>query len=306
MIRLLRQKVEYLIIRILEWLLRIVPLSFARLIGSGLGSTLNVFRIRKQVMLENLRNAYPELSEREIEKIANGVYRSFGMTFAEFARLPLFTKENLDQYVTFHHWEVMEQAIAEGKGVVAIAGHLGNWEWMGAATALRGAPMAYIVTTQNNPYIEKRMDELRESCGVEIIKRKDAAKGVLRALRNGKVVAILIDQDAHQEGVFVPFFNRLASAPKGAMVFALRTGSPVIYAEGVRKGNHFSITFERISLDGLPTELDDAIKEGMERCTKRLEESIRLYPEQWLWLHRRWKTKPPKLIEENGRVNHRN
>lgn len=294
MMRTFRQILEYSIVRFLEVLLRIVPLFISRSIGSAIGLLLNAVGIRKKVMYENLTNAFPHLPRKEIRRLCRKVYQSFGKTFAEFARLPLFTQEKLDKFVQFHHWEVMQDAYLEGKGVVAISGHLGNWEWMGAATALRGIPMAYIVTTQTNSYIEKRMDELRRKCGVEIIKRKDAPKGVLRALRNGKVVAILIDQDAHEEGVFVPFFGRLASTPKGAMVFALRTGAPVVYAEGVRKGNQFSITFERISLEGLPNDLDSAIREGMTRCTQRLEQSIRQYPDQWLWLHRRWKTQPPK------------
>lgn len=287
-----RHSLEYGFIRFLEVLLRFVPLAIARSVGSSLGTILDAAGIRKRVMLENLKFAFPEKDNQEINAIAKGVYRSFGKTFAEFARLPLLNSNNVTELIEWHNFDVIQSAMSEGKGVVAVAGHLGNWEWMGAATTLRGIPMSYIVTTQTNSLLEDRMDSLRSGCGVEIIKRKDAAKGVLRALRNGKVVAILIDQDAHEDGVFVPFFGRLASAPRGAMVFALRTGSPVVYAEGVRIGSRFHISFERISLDGLSNTLDEAVYEGMKRCTARLEESIRKHPEQWLWLHKRWKTQP--------------
>ncbi|MDK9699609.1 MAG: lysophospholipid acyltransferase family protein [bacterium] len=286
----LRGRIELGFVKVLESLFRSVSLKRARSIGAGIGALLDLIGIRKTVMLENLRYAYPDAPDSDLQKIASGVYRSFGKTLAEFARLPILNSQNVLELIEWHGFEQVQEALKLGKGIIGVSGHIGNWEWMGAGTSLRGVPMTYVVTTQNNSFIEKRMDELRGNCGIEIVKRKDAAKGVLRALRSNRMVAILCDQDAHKEGVFVPFFGRLASTPRGAMVFALRTDSPVFFTEGVREGERFIVTFEQMDLSNLPTELDAAVEEGMKRITARLEASVRRHPEQWLWLHRRWKT----------------
>ena len=299
-----RAKFELFVVRAIEALFRMLPLRASRAVGAGLGALVGALGIRKKVALEQLAFALPELSDAERLHIANGMYRSFGRTLAEFARLPLLTPENISSQMEFHGLDVMRAAIAEGKGIIGVSGHLGNWEWMGAGTALSGIPLTYIVASQSNKLVEERMDTLRKGCGIEIVNRNDnAAKGTLRALRNGRLVAILCDQDAHSEGVFVPFFGRLASTPRGAMVFALRTGAPVIFNEGVRIGQNFQMTYERMDLSGLPEEHEAAVTEGMKRITARLEQSIRAHHEQWLWLHRRWKTRPE--IKETPTPNSR-
>jgi len=296
-----RAKLELLAVRGIEAIFRALPLRAARGVGAGLGGLVGLLGIRKQVALDQLNLALPELSDTERRKIVNGVYRSFGKTLAEFSRLPLLNPQNINSLMEFHGLDVMRAAIAEGKGVIGVSGHLGNWEWMGAGTALSGIPLTYIVASQTNRLIEERMDSLRKGCGIEIVNRTDnAAKGTLRALRNGHLVAILCDQDAHEDGVFVPYFGRLASTPRGAMVFALRTGSPVFFTEGIRIGQTFRVTYERMDMSDLPEDHEAAVTEGMARITARLEKSVRAFPDQWLWLHRRWKTRPDKRVTGNG------
>ncbi len=289
-----RAKLELWAIRGIESIFRITPLQTSRAIGAGIGSLIALIGIRKRVAIEQLMLAFPEKTESECHQIANEMYRSFGRTLAEFARLPLLTSENITSQMEFRGLEELRAGLAEGKGAIGVSGHLGNWEWMGAGTSLSGIPLTYIVASQANRLIEAEMDSLRQGCGIEIVNRNDnAAKGTLRALRSGRLIALLCDQDGHREGVFVPFFGRLASTPRGAMVFALRTGAPVFFTEGIRLGNRkFRVTYERMDLSDLPADHDAAVEEGMKRITARLERTVREYPEQWLWLHRRWKTRP--------------
>ena len=152
-----------------------------------------------------------------------------------------------------------------------------------------GLPVTFVVTTQSNRLVEQFMDRQRALAGIEIVKRADAVRGVLSALKRNRLVALLIDQDAHEEGAFVPFFGHLASTPRGPAVFHLRTGAPLLFARSVRlPGERYRIQIERVDTTGFTD--PDALTAHM---TGLLESAIRETPEQWFWMHRRWKTLPP-------------
>ncbi len=171
-----------------------------------------------------------------------------------------------------------------------VSGHLGNWEIGGYMAALRGIPSTFIVTTQKNKLIEAKLDSYRAGCGAEIVKRRVATKGILSALKRKRMVDILIDQDAHEDGAFVPFFGRLASTPRGPAVLHLRTGAPLIFGYTTRlPGERYRLHYERIDSTGI-TDADELTA----IMTHKLETAIRIHPEQWFWMHRRWKTLPPK------------
>jgi len=155
--------------------------------------------------------------------------------------------------------------------------------------------VTYVVEAQANPLIERWMNRMRESVGVEIVPRRDAARGVLRSLKRNRVVAMLCDQDAGRAGVFVPFFGRPASTPRGPAVFHLKTGVPMIFGScpGDRRGK-YRVNFEPLKFTGLIGERERDERAIMSQITARLEADIRLRPEQWLWLHRRWKTSPER------------
>jgi KDO2-lipid IV(A) lauroyltransferase len=161
---------------------------------------------------------------------------------------------------------------------------------MGAMAARSGIPVTFVVTTQSNRKIEQMVDRIRLGAGIEIVKRKDAIRGVLSALKRNRCVALLIDQDAHEEGAFVPFFGRLASTPRGPAVFHLRTGAPLVFVQSTRlPGERYRVEFRQVDSSG--TEDADEITA---RMTAMLEAAIRETPEQWFWMHRRWKTLPPR------------
>ena len=273
---------------------RRLPRSISIRLGESLAGLVYLLGIRVPVTKDNLAQAFPDLDPGQIQKIACGCYRHFGALLAEFARLPLIKRENLSDLVEIEGLQVMNQARAEGRGVIVVSGHLGNWELMGAAFAILGYPVSYVVTRQENELVERQMDNLRRGAGTEIIKRRDAAKGVLKALRQNCLVAILSDQDAHEAGAFVPFFGRPASTPRGAALFALRTGAALIFAESYRQGlGRLRVIFERIPVNDLPADRDAAVHELVRRFTARLEKAVRRHPQQWFWMHRRWKTSPP-------------
>lgn len=290
----LRHSIEAFFLRLLGKLFRMLPRTASLKIGETLGNLVYRLGIRTDVTRDNLRRAYPEFDSERIEETVKGCYRHFGALLAEFARLPLLRKENVDDLVESDDRDVLDQSQARGRGGIVVSGHLGNWELMGASTTVLGYPVSYIVTDQQNPRVDRLMDQLRESAGAKILKRKDAVKNVIKALRNNEIVAILIDQDAHEAGAFIPFFGRLASTPRGAATFALRTGADLIFVESYRQGNSkLRVIHEFVSRENLPDDRNEAVIELTRRFTARLEEAVRRHPEQWFWMHRRWKTMPP-------------
>jgi KDO2-lipid IV(A) lauroyltransferase len=247
------------------------------------------------VARENLARAFPDLDDKQIRRLAEDCYRHFGALLAEFARLPLLRPGNVPDLVDFEGLEYLDRALQAGRGGIVVSGHFGNWELMGAGASVLGYPVCYVVTGQENERVERLMDRQRERAGITIIKRNEALRGVIKVLRENRLVAILSDQDAHEAGAFVPFFGRPASTPRGAATFALRTGAALLFGESYRQGTgRLKVRFEPVPRDDLPADRDQAVWELTRRFTARLEEAVRRHPEQWFWMHRRWKTPPPE------------
>lgn len=201
------------------------------------------------------------------------------------------TPEFVNRWVDFSRRAVLDDALSRGKGVMVVSGHFGNWEWMGGGLALSGLSSVYVVETQSNKLVEGWLDRMRQSVGVEVVPIRKAARGLFTALRHNKVVAIMCDQDAGDAGVFVPFFGRLASTPQGPALFHLRTGAPIIFTASPRdKDGIYRVIFEEMTFPDLTGDRTRDVEIIMAQITARLEEEIRRHPEQWLWLHRRWKS----------------
>ena len=260
------------------------------MIGQFLGQIIYYLGIRRKVTAENLRQAFPGLPAKALSTVAARVYRHFGSVATSLAIVPKLTRNDANKWIYFNTFEVLSDAHKEGKGCLVFSGHLGNWELMGAITSALGLPVSFVVTTQRNKQVEALVDNIRRKAGIEIIKRREAVRGVLSALKRNRCVAILIDQDAHEEGAFVPFFGRLASTPRGPAVLHLRTGAPLIFAHSVRlPGERYRIQCTRVDSSGVSD--PDLLTAKM---AAMLEAAIRETPEQWFWMHRRWKTLPPK------------
>ena len=291
-----RDRIEYSGILLTAWFFRFLPFGLARGTARLLGwIAAHVLKLRRKVALRNLRASFPQKDERELRSIYYGCWKHFLRVGAEMARLPRIDETFIERWVDLSQQTVLREALELGKGAIIVSGHFGNWEWMGGCMSKIGYPVTYVVTSQSNRLTENWMNRMRESVNIEIIHRRDAVRGVLSALKRNRAVAILCDQDAGDAGVFVQFFGRPASTPRGPALFHIKTGVPIIFVSAPRTDEgRYRILFERMVFDGLSGDRDHDEQFIMQKVTARLEEEVRQYPEQWLWLHRRWKSAPPR------------
>ena len=255
---------------------------------------------RTQVARENLRIAFPHWSEAEREAVLVRSFENIGRSVAEFARLGRLGPEALRERVRLEGLEHVEAARAQSKtgGVVAITGHFGSWEMLAAAMAAHGYPFVAVQKPRESPLLDAIVERYRRAGGAEVLARGNAALSVMRSLAEGKAVAILYDQDAPKdEGVFVPFFGRLASTRDGPVKIALRARAAVLPVFLHRVGTsslhvaRFRAPIPMVRGGGIP--LEEAVRENARRMTLAIEDEIRTAPDHWSWVHRRWKTQPP-------------
>lgn len=291
---------EYQGTRFLFFLAQRLPLAGLLVLGAGLGKlTFSILRIRRRVALENLRHAFPEKSATELKTIARRSYENFGRMMLEYFRLPGLAPEELQRRIGFampRAQNPYEQALRLGKGAICMTGHFGNWEYMGALVAQMQYPMVYLYQEQNNPYVDAMIRDIRTKMNMPSIPRGAALRGILKALREKKFVAILADQDAGSNGIFVDFLDRPASTAQGPAAFVLKTQAPIVFCVAIREphGRHRVeaelLTFNFSENDASAEE--EKLRRITETWTKVLEKYIRQYPDHWFWMHRRWKTKP--------------
>jgi len=244
----------------------------------------------RRVALANLAMALPALSEREHVRIADGVFLSIARLLVTFARFPSLNRANVGRWIRYEGFEHFENALRRGKGVLFATAHLGNWELSAYAHALLTAPMHIVVRPLDNPLMDALVARRRTMSGNHLIEKKDFARGILQALAANQAVGILIDQNASLDtGVFVDFFGIPACAGAGFARLAAHTGAAVIpgFALWSESEQKFVLRFyPEVAISG------DA-QQDTARIHAVLERVIREHPDQWLWIHRRWKTRLP-------------
>lgn len=284
----LSHRLQYSALVLLALVLRALPRKFRAFLGAALGQFVHFVGIRRHVTEANLTAAFPALGRKGVSAVAGRVYRHFGRVAVSLVDIPRISPSCLGKWIYVDGFDLLTRTLEGGKGGLFVSGHLGNWEIMGATVARCGFPVTFVVTTQTNKLVEELIDRYRMKAGIEIVKRREATRGILSALKRNRFVAILIDQDAHEDGAFVPFFGRPASTPRGPAVFHLRTGAPLIFAESHwLPGDRYRIVITALNTDGVD---DPDVLTA--RVTALLEAAVRKTPEQWLWMHRRWKTRP--------------
>ncbi len=296
---------EYQGTRFLFFLAQRLPQAWLLILGAGLGKlTFSLLRIRRRVALENLAHAFPEKSAAEIKTIARRSYENFGKMMLEYLRLPSLSAAALQQRISFampREQNPYEQALALGKGAICMTGHFGNWEYMGALVAQMQYPMVYLYQEQNNPYVDGLIRDIRIKMNMPSIPRGAALRGILKALREKKFVAILADQDAGRNGIFVDFLGRPASTAQGPAAFVLKTQAPIVFCVAIREPHgHHRVEAELLTFDfskNAATSEEDKLHQITAAWTKVLEKYIRQYPDHWFWMHRRWKSKKEKEIK---------
>ncbi len=208
--------------------------------------------IRKKTALINLRRAFPEKSEAERRRILRRTYANFGQTFFEFLRHPVITAEELKRRIVFHNDHLLHEAAQAGKGALLLTGHFGNWEIMAAAIAAKGYPIVAIAKRQRNRLTDRLINEYRRAHRIESVPLGMGVRHFLRALRSNSFVALLADQDAHREGVFVDFFGQPSATAPGVAQLALRTRAPIIFgACFIEPRGRYTVQLDRIPADDL-------------------------------------------------------
>ncbi len=266
---------------------RAMPLIAAYGIMNVLGlCAYHVFRVRRNVTLDNLRNSLgQELDERELSKIAGRSYINIGLTFIEMLLMPKL-RGKIHEYIDASEIGIVKKASDRGNGVIMVSAHFGAWEMNGGTYAPAGLKMNVVAKSQPNGYIDKFINRNRELFNVKVVKVGASIKHLITALRNGEVIGLISDQDAGRNGVFVDFFSRKASTVQGAAQLALKYNAPIVVTMTARTGPfRFKAIFREV--DVLP---DDTITTLTQRYTKIMEDIIRRYPDQYFWMHRRWKT----------------
>lgn len=290
----LQHRIEYAALTAFASFIRLFPLSFGWVVARRLADFVYYcVPIRKQHVLRELAQGFPELDAVRLHAIARGVYRQFAMTMMELLFFPKFTPDDIRDLVTFRGKEVIDAARAAGNGAVIVSAHFGNWELMGAAVA-RLYPVTFVIGKQENSRVDDLLNSYRTAKGITLVPLKLALRGVMKALKHNEVLGILADQDAHEQGAFVPFFGRMASTPKGPALFALRSGAPLILATMVRTRHGFTAIFETVPRPQPSGDEQKDIQAWTAAYTAMIELHTRDHPDHWFWLHRRWKTHPPQ------------
>jgi len=246
--------------------------------------------IRKQIALDNLRHAFPEKPAAEREQIARSAYRNMALTALEALSAAKLSDAEVEALVEIENWAPLEEAIKAGQGVLVATAHFGSWELLGSVMARRNIPMHAVVRPLTGA-LNARIIESRLKNGLSLIPPRGAVMGAVKAVRKGGVVVMLLDQVlSAKHGVFVPFFGRPACTNPSLSAAAFRTGAPVFVVMGAREPDKRL----RLYCEGpfpLPTgeRTTQGITEQTALITSVLERYIRRYPDQWLWMHRRWK-----------------
>jgi KDO2-lipid IV(A) lauroyltransferase len=272
-------------------LIRAIPRGLALAVGSFLGwLAFDVLRIRRRVTMINLRNSLGG-QRNDLVKIGRRAYRNFAKSMAEYSLFPALSKAEILNMVELQGAENFDNTLAIGRGAIVVAGHFGSWELMGAAVSQMGYPVDFLVGEQHNLLVDGMMNDYRRCMGIGIIKMGAAAKGIIRALNNNRLVAMLSDQDAGSDGTIVQFFDRPASTPKGPAAFALKMNCPIIMAFIIRQsGSKQRIVLEEPISGKRTGDKERDIRDLTQAYTSLLEDYIRRYPDHWFWPHRRWKS----------------
>ncbi len=284
-----KNRLELWAVRILERWVQSLSAHAAVRTGRAIGHfVFSWIPIRRKFAIRQLGEIFPDIPLQRRKAIIRNTYANFGQTFIELMRAPQRDDAELDERVRIHNIDVLQEAKARGKGVIFLSGHFGNWEIMAAALRAVGFPMTVIARRQRNKLIDPLIDGYRYSEGIVTLPPGMAVRGILRTLRQNKAIALLADQDAKHRGIFVDFLGRPSSTATGPAIFALKTGASLIFTVCIiRHDATYDLYLQKLDYDK-----KDSEREIIQRYANLLGDRIRTWPDHWLWMHKRWKTKP--------------
>jgi KDO2-lipid IV(A) lauroyltransferase len=286
--------IEYLFIKLLHALFKIVPVSFNQRISRFLAFFIQkIVRYRTEVVRDNLTTSLPELSESAQKQIISEVYFNFACLWSELMQNHRLSADYINQHIRAHNFELLKEAQKAGKGLILLSGHLGNFEWLGSFLAQRLNGLYAVMKPVRNERVNDYVVNLRQQQGITLIFTKGALQQCLKALRNQHNIALVADQDAGHRGVFVEFFSRPAATATGAAQLYLKTGAPLFFCVAIRRNwGDFDFYFERIQDMSVTADRKQSVFNITQVHTRLLEKWITKYPGQYFWTHKRWKTNP--------------
>ena len=292
----LKDSVAYQFVMVFGWVCRLLPKKWAMSLGKGIGMFLyHTLKKRRQIAFNNLQIAFGnDLDEDRQREICKASFINLSKTVIEFMRFTKLNPDNIWQEASVEGREHLDTAFEQGKGIIVVLTHFGNWELLslvwGVLIPNKATAIAFPLKNQKlNAYVCRN----RELLSLKLIPRKNAIRATLRALKNNEAVGFFADQNAGDQGVFIDFFGKPASTSRAPVTIALKTGTPILFTLDIRQPDdqHHVYISPPIHLD--PS--DDTETDVIEYTTflvRELEKYIEKYPEQWLWLHNRWKTQP--------------
>jgi KDO2-lipid IV(A) lauroyltransferase len=277
-------------------LLSRIPRPWLYGFGTAVGWLVWALHVRRGVVMQNLRLAFPEKPEAERRDIARRTYLNLGRMIPDFLRVPYLSREELERLFVYEGWDAYERAKAAGKGIVACTGHFGNFDLLAAAQTLRGIPITMITRQMGKSGANDLWREARRRSGVEdlVVQKGETLKAATRALKGGRVLGYVIDQNQpRRRAIFPTFFGVPAATSATPAFLALRTGAAVIFAVSfpLEDGRHKVVVEGPLAVPDTGDRERDVLA-FMQDLNDRLERHVREHPDRWYWLHRRWKTRP--------------
>ena len=271
-----------------------LPRSVALTLGGWLGVLGFWFASQeRRLACEHIRQSLNITDERQVKTIAKKCFENLGKTVVEFMQFPRINPKQIQRSVSFEGIQHVESALAQGKGAIILTGHFGNWELLAASISTTVAPLSPVVRELRSPRLNMLVSRYREKAGYTTIDRDTGVRQALRCLKRNELLGIVADVDTTVKGVFVDFFGRSAYTPYSPVAFALKTGAAILPSFIVRQpdGTHRAIIEPPLVLKRCD-EKEEELVFNTQKFTKIIESYIRKHPEQWIWMHKRWKTRP--------------
>jgi KDO2-lipid IV(A) lauroyltransferase len=286
---------EYLFFQVIGSIVRLLPLRLVHKTGFALARlAYPILKSRRNIALTNLQNAFPEMDESRRTEIAFRSFQSVSATFLELLWYPNFTKDGIKQRVHIENIELLRKLQEKKKGIVFLTAHFGSWELATQAISVYSdARVCTIAKPQSNLFIDRVITRWRELFGLKIVSMGVSVREILRTLQEGGIIALAADQSAPKESIAVEFFGRKVPTFQGPAIFSLKTGAPIVLGCTLRQEDgNYTMRFVHVPSDDLHGASDETILELTRRQVQMTEAIIRQYPEQWMWMHKRWKHVP--------------
>jgi Kdo2-lipid IVA lauroyltransferase/acyltransferase len=290
--------VEYLLVQVFSFIVVNLPYTMALSLGSALGTVVyKLWGNRNRLTQDNLALVFSDKKPAELRRMGKAVFQNIGKTLVEFIYTNNWDRSKLLARVEVQGRENLTAALGKGKGVILLAAHFGNWELLGLALSALGYKVNVVARPLDNPRLDQLVNRIRSRFGEQIIANIDGIKDVIKCLRRNEIVGILMDQNLYENAVFVEFFGKLAATTPIIPLLAQKNSAAVIPIHMVRlnNGNHRIIIEKELEMWELSSR-QEYINDNTRLCNQVIERWIKQTPEQWFWVHNRWKTRPDKNL----------